>query len=92
MRSRWLSRRACLLHLGFVVVVLGCLAAGWWQATRALGGHDLSWFYTFEWPGFAIFAGAGWWHLIHEDPEERRARKEGPAEWEELEDPYRNVS
>jgi len=42
-----------------------------------------------EWPGFAVFAIAGWWHLIHEDPEVRRARKQGTAEWEELEDPYR---
>jgi len=78
--------------VAWLVVVVACLAAGWWQGTRALGGHDLSWFYTFEWPGFAIFAGAGWWHLIHEDPEVRRARKTGTAGWEELDDPYRTSS
>jgi len=60
-----------LLHLGVLFVVLGCLAAAWWQATRALGGNGLSWFYTFEWPVFAVIALAAWWHLIHEDPEER---------------------
>jgi hypothetical protein len=31
-------------------------------------------------PGFAIFTIAGWWHLIHEDPEAYRARKQRPAE------------
>ena len=52
----------------------GCAAATWWQARRALGGNGLSWFYTFEWPIFAGIAIAAWWHLIHEDPEERAAR------------------
>ena len=32
-----------MLHLEMVLVVVGCLAAGWWQATRALGGNSLSW-------------------------------------------------
>jgi len=82
-RQRWFSRRAWFLHLLFGFVVCLCLAAGSWQATRALGGHDLSWFYVVEWPGFAIFAVAGWWHLIHEDPEAYRARKQRPAEWDE---------
>jgi hypothetical protein len=88
-RQRWFSRRAWFLHVGVTLIVLGCLAAAWWQGSRALGGHTLSWFYTVEWPGFAVFAIAGWWHLIHEDPEVRRARKQGTNEWEELEDPYR---
>ena len=43
---------------------------------RALGGNDLSWFYTFEWPIFAGIAIAAWWHLIHEDPEARAARRQ----------------
>jgi hypothetical protein len=75
-RKRWFSRRALLLHLEFAVLVCGCLAAGWWQATRALGGNGLSWFYTFEWPAFALVAIAAWWHLIHESPEAYRARKQ----------------
>ncbi len=86
---RWFSRRALLLHLALFLLVAACLAAGWWQATRALGGNSLSWFYTFEWPAFAVIAIAAWWHLIHEEPEERQARKnvsslkntERNAEW-----------
>ena len=53
---RWLSRRALLLHVEVALIAPGCLAAGWWQATRALGGNDLSWVYSVEWPAFAIFA------------------------------------
>ncbi len=80
MRRRWLSRRAFLLHLEFALVVVGCLAAAWWQATRALGGNGLSWFYTFEWPVFALIAVAAWWHLIHEEPELREARRKMTSE------------
>ncbi len=74
MRCRWLSPRALLLHVAVLFVVAGCVAATWWQAGRALGGNTLSWFYTFEWPVFAGIALAGWWHLIHEDPEMRAER------------------
>ena len=74
-RRQWFSRRAVLLHLEVLVVAPGCVVAGWWQATRALAGNGLSWFYSVEWPVFAILAIAGWWRLIHEDPEAYRARK-----------------
>lgn len=77
-RARWLSPRAMLLHLAVFIVVPGCLAAGWWQATRALAGNGLSWFYSVEWPAFAIVAVVAWWHLIHEDPEQYRARRAKP--------------
>jgi hypothetical protein len=90
-QQRWFSRRALFIHLGFALVVAACLAAGVWQGSRALDGHALSWFYTVEWPAFAVFAGFAWWRLIHEDPEVRRARKEG-FDWDELEDPYRTIS
>jgi len=73
--DRWFSPRALLLHLEFWLIVAGCGVAAWWQATRALGGNGLSWFYTFEWPVFALIAIAAWWQLIHEDPEARAARK-----------------
>ena len=75
--NRWFSPRALLLHLEFWFIVAGCGAATWWQANRALGGNGLSWFYTFEWPIFAGIAIAAWWHLIHEDPEERAGPQEG---------------
>ncbi len=74
-RRRWLSRRALLLHFAVVVLAPACLLAGWWQATRALAGNALSWVYCVEWPIFACLAIAGWWHLVHEDPEALRARK-----------------
>jgi hypothetical protein len=88
--NRWFSARALLLHFEFWLVVAACGAATWWQASRALAGNGLSWFYTFEWPIFAGIAVAAWWHLIHENPEERAARKreraaldpvERKAEW-----------
>jgi len=73
--SRWFSRRALLLHLYTVLIIAACLTACWWQVTRALAGNGLSWFYSFEWPGFALVALAAWWHLVHEDEETRQARK-----------------
>jgi len=73
--KQWLSPRALLLHGELLVVVAACAAATWWQASRALGGNGLSWFYTFEWPVFAGIAVAAWWHLIHEDPVARAARR-----------------
>jgi len=73
-RKRWLSRRALVLHLEVAIIAPGCVAAGWWQATRALAGNGLSWFYSVEWPAFALVAIAGWWYLVHEDPEAYRAR------------------
>lgn len=74
-RRRWLSPRAFLLHAEILVVAPGCFAAGWWQATRALGGNGLSWVYSIEWPIFGLLAIYGWWHLVHEDPEDFRARR-----------------
>jgi hypothetical protein len=67
-RERWLSGRALLLHLALVIVAPGCIAAAWWQATRALGGNLLSWVYSLEWPLIAVVAALSWWHLVHEDP------------------------
>jgi hypothetical protein len=61
-----------------VVVVSGCFLAAWWQATRALGGNGLSWLYSVEWPIFGLLAIAGWWQLLHEDPEAYQARKSRP--------------
>ncbi len=86
MLRRWLGPRALLLHLLLVVVAGGCLIAGWWQLHRALGGNGLSWFYTFEWPVFAGFAGFGWWQLLHEPPkarlERRRERHQDRHQWQ----------
>jgi hypothetical protein len=53
-RNRWLSGRAFVLHLLLITVVPACLLAGWWQVHRALSGNLLSYFYSVEWPIFAI--------------------------------------
>lgn len=74
-RRRWFSKRAWTLHLELLIVAPGCAVAGWWQATRALAGNGLSWFYSIEWPVFAVLAIWGWWYLIHEDPEVYAARR-----------------
>jgi DNA-binding transcriptional regulator of glucitol operon len=76
-RQRWLSRRALTLHLAVLVWSPGCLVAGWWQVTRALGGNDLSYLYSVEWPVFAIVGVWAWWMLVHTDPETvgRRAQQ-----------------
>jgi hypothetical protein len=71
------------LHLEVAVVAPGCAVAGWWQATRALSGNGLSWFYSVEWPVFALLAVWGWWHLVHEDPDAYRRRKARPGEGQE---------
>jgi hypothetical protein len=38
-------------------------------------GNTLSYFYSFEWPIFAILSVVGWWQLIHENPADVEARK-----------------
>lgn len=73
MRTRWFSRRALGLHATLLVVVAACLLLGWWQLSRALGGNNLSWVYTFEWPFFAGYALYMWWKLLHEPLRETRA-------------------
>lgn len=68
MRKRWLSKRAFVLHFLLVTIVPGCLFAGWWQVHRALGGNLLSYFYSFEWPLFAVLGVIAWWQLVHDVP------------------------
>ena len=78
MRTRWLSPRALFLHLAMVLWVGGCIAAGWWQISRAVDGNSLSYLYAIEWPVFAIGGVVVWWLLLHTaaaTPEEREERK-----------------
>ncbi|MDG4769522.1 hypothetical protein [Solwaraspora sp. WMMD792] len=44
-----------LRHLAAVALVVGFLALGWWQISRAAAGNTLSWAYAVEWPVFAAF-------------------------------------
>jgi len=73
------SRRALRVHLAAAVVVPGCLALTWWQATRAAGGNTLSWAYTFEWPLFAAYAVYMWWRLVHDPDDVVGTRAEATA-------------
>jgi hypothetical protein len=57
-----------VLHFLLVTVVPGCLFAGWWQVHRALSGNLLSYFYSVEWPIFAVLGALAWWQLIHDEP------------------------
>jgi hypothetical protein len=68
-RERWLSRRAVFLHLGCLLFVPFCIAATWWQITRAEDGNGLSYLYTFEWPVFALLGIYFWWQFLHTDYE-----------------------
>jgi hypothetical protein len=75
-KRRWFSRRAIVFHLLLLVIVPGCLVAGWWQVHRAMQGNLLSYGYAVEWPIFAIAAVVGWWQLIMEDPADVEGRRQ----------------
>jgi hypothetical protein len=55
------------LHIGGLLFVPFCVAATWWQITRAEDGNGLSYLYTFEWPVFAILGVYFWWQFLHTD-------------------------
>ncbi len=65
--AKYLTRRCIGLHALVLVLVPAFLLAGWWQYHVALGGNDLSWVYTVEWPFFAVYAVYVWWKLIHDE-------------------------
>lgn len=64
--TRLWSRTAVRYHLLFLPAVCLCLAAGWFELTRARHGHQVAWVYTVEWPLFAAFFGYMWWHVVSE--------------------------
>ncbi|MEU5938695.1 hypothetical protein ABZ807_05825 [Micromonospora sp. NPDC047548] len=55
----WIAR-----HVALVVLVVGFLALGWWQISRAASGNTLSWAYAVEWPIFAGFVVFVWWREV----------------------------
>jgi len=63
---KYLTWRCIGLHATVLVLVPAFLFAGWWQYHVALGGNDLGWVYTVEWPAFAVYAVYIWWKLIHD--------------------------
>ncbi len=64
---KYFSWRCIGLHVLVLVLVSAFLLAGWWQYQVALGGNELSWVYTVEWPLFALYAIYIWWKLIHDE-------------------------
>lgn len=58
------SEHTVRLYLPLVAVPL-CLLAGWFELTRALGGHTIAWVYVVEWPLFAAIGSYMWWRLRH---------------------------
>jgi DNA-binding transcriptional regulator of glucitol operon len=49
-----------VVHALAAVLVVGCLALGWWQVDRARQGNLLSYGYALEWPAFAGFVVFVW--------------------------------
>lgn len=70
----WIAR-----HVLAIVLVVGFLALGWWQLTRAAGGNALSWGYTFEWPLFAAFVVFIWIREVQLERRQRRGEETPPA-------------
>ncbi len=77
MAGKLVSPRALRLHLTLVVLLPAFAFMFWWQLHRALGGNELSWAYTVEWPLFACYAVFLWWRLLNEDAPRRPRRQRG---------------
>jgi hypothetical protein len=65
-----------------LVGVPGCLAAGWFELTRALDGRTVAWIYAFEWPLYAVLGVFMWWRIWHRQPAEpaRVPQQSAPAD------------
>jgi hypothetical protein len=94
-RSRWASGPLAVIakYAPLVLGISGCLAAGWFELTRALGGRQIAWVYVFEWPFYAVAGSFIWWQVWHpRRPDVRRgpprhdesaaADDEGLLEWQ----------
>jgi hypothetical protein len=66
------------LHLAGAIAVPGCLAAGAFELSRALAGHELSWGYTFEWPVIAACVVWMWVRLAREHRAEEAGQSGHP--------------
>lgn len=75
-------RHSVALALPLVLGVPGCLAAGWFELTRARAGHLVAWAYVVEWPLFAVAGAYIWWQLRPGRTEEGRSgvRPEPPVD------------
>lgn len=73
--KQWVTPRALLLHLAFLLIAAGCLTAGWWQVQRAMQGNTLSYLYSVEWPAFVVVAGIGWFQMVRDTPDDIEKRR-----------------
>jgi len=78
-------RRALRYHLLFLPAVAFCLAAGWFELSRARGGHTIAWVYVFEWPLFGVLLGWMWWRVVTER-DNRRPSPPRPSEHRDIAD------
>jgi hypothetical protein len=67
---RWLAR-----HAAAIALIAAFLWLGRWQYGRAIGGNNLSWAYTFQWPVFAVFVLVVWIRMMRGDA---RSTKDHP--------------
>jgi hypothetical protein len=73
--TRLPRREALRLHATLALGLTLCVAAFWFELSRALGGNALSWAYVFEWPLLGVFAVYMWWQLLHPNRDNRVNRK-----------------
>ena len=66
-RPKVFTKQNLRYHAAFLPAVCFCLAAGWFELTRAREGHTIAWVYVFEWPLFAAAGTYLWWRLRHDD-------------------------
>lgn len=63
----WWSPPARRLHLALAIGLPACLAAGWFELSRALAGHEIAWVYAGEWPLYGVLGTYMWWKLLHSE-------------------------
>jgi hypothetical protein len=73
--SRLTGASAIKTHLTLVIGLALCVAAFWFELSRAEGGNELSWAYVFEWPLLGVFAVYMWWKILHPGFTIRRSRE-----------------
>ncbi len=58
------SAAALRYHVPLLVGIVVCVAAGWFELSRAREGHTVAWVYAVEWPGFAVTGIVIWWRIL----------------------------
>ncbi len=76
---KW-STAALRYHLIFLPAICFCLAAGWFELSRARDGHQIAWVYTVEWPFFGVLFGYMWWHVLSASGPRRPSPPRPPGE------------